>query len=218
MSYKNLIFDLDGTLWDPRATIIKVWNEVLMRDDLIKKEMKPEDMNQYLGLLADDILKDIIPGISDQKVKEVLSEVVQRESKVLRLHGGILYEGVSETLHHLAGNHQLFIVSNCQDGYIEAFLDYYQFNDLFTDIECYGRTQKPKSENIRLIMERNDLSPENSVYIGDTQTDYNSAKANGLPFIFCEYGFGELSTKDYKPSVSKISDLESWVSSTVSKL
>ncbi|WP_157967919.1 HAD family hydrolase [Chryseobacterium elymi] len=208
MSYKNLIFDLDGTLWDPRATIIKVWNEVLMRHELIKKEMKPEDMNQYLGLLADDILKDIIPGISDQKIKEVLSEVVQQESKVLRLHGGILYDGVAETLHHLAVNHQLFIVSNCQDGYIEAFLDYYQFNDLFTDIECYGRTKKPKSENIRLILERSHLSSENSVYIGDTQTDYDSAKTNGLPFIFCEYGFGKLSTDDYKPSVSKFSDLE----------
>jgi len=209
LSYKNLIFDLDGTFWDPRATIIKVWNEVLIRHDLIKKEMQPEDMNQYLGLLADDILRDIIPGISDQKIKEVLSEVVQRESKVLRLDGGILYEGVAETLKLLAKNHTLFIVSNCQDGYIEAFLDFYQFNDLFTDIECYGRTKRPKSENIRLILERNDLSPENSVYIGDTQTDYDSAKANGLPFIFCEYGFGNLSTDDYKPSISKFSDLES---------
>lgn len=211
MSYKNLIFDLDGTLWDPRATIIKVWNEVLMKHELIKKEMEPEDMNQYLGLLADDILKDIIPGISDQKVKEVLSEVVQRESKVLRLHGGILYDGVAETLRHLAVNHQLFIVSNCQDGYIEAFLDYYQFNNLFTDIECYGRTQKPKSENIRLIMERNNLTPENSVYIGDTQTDYDSATSNNLPFVFCEYGFGKLSTGDYKPSISNFSDLEVYV-------
>jgi len=182
-----------------------------MSRELIKEEMKPEDMNQYLGLLADDILKDIIPGISDQKINEVLSEVVQRESKVLRLHGGILYDGVSETLKVLAKSHKLFIVSNCQDGYIEAFLDYYRFNDLFTDTENYGRTKKPKSENIRLIMERNHLSSENSVYIGDTQTDYDSAKLNDLPFIFCEYGFGKLSTNHYKPSVFKFSDLELYV-------
>ncbi|WP_223559266.1 HAD family hydrolase [Chryseobacterium lathyri] len=212
MKYKNLIFDLDGTLWDPRATIIKVWNEVLMKHELIRKEMKPEDMNQYLGLLADDILKDIIPGISDHKIKEVLSEVVQRESKVLRLHGGILYDEVSETLKVLAKNHKLFIVSNCQDGYIEAFLDYYQFNDLFTDIECYGRTKKPKSENIRLILERNHLSIENSVYIGDTQTDYDSAKANGLPFVFCKYGFGKLSDSLYESSIFTFSDLRTYIS------
>ncbi|MGE6394099.1 HAD family hydrolase [Chryseobacterium scophthalmum] len=208
MNKKNLIFDLDGTLWDPRATIIKIWNEVLTQRQLLQRELKPEDMDQYMGLLFDDILKDIIPGISDQQVQEILVEIVQKENKVLRTHGGILYEGVAETLTNLKKTHDLFIVSNCQDGYIEAFLEYYQFNDLFTDIESHGRTKKPKAENIKLIMERNHLSHENSVYIGDTQTDYDSAKANHLSFIFCEYGFGTLNIPEYKPFVSKFSDLE----------
>ncbi|KFF24972.1 HAD family hydrolase [Chryseobacterium vrystaatense] len=211
MSNKNLIFDLDGTLWDPRATIIKIWNEVLTEHQLITRELKPEDMDQYMGLLFKDILKDIIPGISDQQVQDILSEIVQKENKVLHSEGGILYEGVAETLKNLSKNHKLFIVSNCQDGYIEAFLEYYQFNDLFTDIESHGRTKKAKSENIKLLMERNHLSAENTIYIGDTQTDYDSASANGLPFIFCKYGFGKLNASDYKPSVSKFSDLESCV-------
>lgn len=208
MNKKNLIFDLDGTLWDPRATIIKIWNEVLTQRQLLQRELKPEDMDQYMGLLFNDILKDIIPEISDQQVQEILLEIVQKENKVLRAHGGILYEGVAETLTNLKKTHNLFIVSNCQDGYIEAFLEYYQLNNLFTDIESHGRTKKPKAENIKLIMERNHLSHENSVYIGDTQTDYDSAKANHLSFIFCEYGFGTLSIPEYKPSVSKFSDLE----------
>jgi phosphoglycolate phosphatase len=208
LNKKKLIFDLDGTLWDPRATIIKIWNEVLTQRQLIKRELKPEDMDQYMGLLFDDILKDIIPGISDQQVQEILLEIVKKENKVLRTHGGILYEGVAETLTNLKKTHNLFIVSNCQDGYIEAFLEYYQFNDLFTDIESHGRTKKPKAENIKLLMERNHLSHENSVYIGDTQTDHDSANANHLSFIFCEYGFGTLNIPEYKPSVSKFSDLE----------
>ncbi|MCT2406459.1 HAD family hydrolase [Chryseobacterium antibioticum] len=211
MSYKNLIFDLDGTLWDSRATIIKIWNKVLNKYQLIKKDLKPEDMNQYMGLLADDILKDIVPGISDQQVQEVLSEIVLSENQVLHIYGGILYDGVEETLKSLAKNHKLFIVSNCQDGYIEAFLAYNKFSDLFSDFESYGRTQKPKSENIQLLMERNHLNIENSVYIGDTQTDYNSAMSNHLPFIFCEYGFGKLSTGDYKPFVSKLSELKDFI-------
>ncbi|KMQ64817.1 hypothetical protein ACM46_11365 [Chryseobacterium angstadtii] len=211
MSYKNLIFDLDGTLWDSRLTIIKIWNNVLNQYQLLQKDLKPEDMDQYMGLLADDILRAIVPGISDQQVNEVLSEIVNSENKVLHVEGGILYNGVEETLKNLAKTHRLFIVSNCQDGYIESFLDYYQFNDLFTDIESHGRTKKPKSENIQLIMERNQLSIENSVYIGDTQTDYNAAKVNNLSFIFCEFGFGNLSISDYQPSISTFSDLESYV-------
>jgi len=207
LNTKNLIFDLDGTLWDSRATIIKIWNEVLGRHQLIQRELKPEDMNQYMGLLAHDIIKDIIPGISDLQAQELLSEIVAEENKILHIQGGILYEGVEETLKSLVNTHSLFIVSNCQDGYIESFLDYYQFNDLFVDFESHGRTQKSKSENIQLLMERNDLTIEDSIYIGDTQTDHDSAQENGLPFIFCKYGFGKLTDSLYEPSILTFSDL-----------
>ncbi|WP_167025166.1 HAD family hydrolase [Chryseobacterium sp. Tr-659] len=212
MSTKNLIFDLDGTLWDSRATIINIWNKVLGKHQLIKKELKPEDMNQYMGLLAHDIIKDIIPGISDLQAQELLSEIVAEENKVLRIQGGILYEGVENTLRSLSNTHSLFIVSNCQKGYIESFLEYYQFNDLFVDFESHGRTQKPKSENIHLLMERNHLSIENSLYIGDTQTDYNAAISNNLPFVFCTYGFGKLTESEYQPSISKLSELTLYLS------
>ncbi len=212
MKTKNLIFDLDGTLWDSRATIIKIWNEVLGRHQLLQRELKPEDMNQYMGLLAHDIVKDIIPGISDLQVQELLSEIVAEENKTLHIQGGILYDGVEDTLRSLATNHSLFIVSNCQDGYIESFLDYYQFNNLFTDFESHGRTQKPKSENIKLLMERNGLTIEDSIYIGDTQTDHDSAHENELPFIFCRYGFGNLADSLYGPSILTFSELISHLS------
>lgn len=214
MNTKNLIFDLDGTLWDSRATIIKIWNEVLGRHQLIQRELKPEDMNQYMGLLAHDIIKDIIPGISDLQAQELLSEIVAEENKILHIQGGILYESVEETLKSLADTHSLFIVSNCQDGYIESFLDYYQFNDLFVDFESHGRTQKPKSENIQLLMERNGLTIEDSIYIGDTQTDHDSAQENGLPFIFCKYGFGKLTDSLYEPSIPMFSDLITHISNS----
>lgn len=210
MSYKNLIFDLDGTLWDSRATIIKIWNDVLGKHQLIQQELKPEDMNQYMGLLAHDILKDLLPGISDLQIQELLSEVVVQENKVLRIQGGILYPGVEDTLKSLANTHNLFIVSNCQDGYIESFLEYNQFNTLFADFESHGRTQKTKSENIQLLMERNSLSIEDSVYIGDTQTDYDSATSNELPFIFCEYGFGKLS-QQHTAQISGFSDVKNYI-------
>lgn len=210
MSYKNLIFDLDGTLWDSRATIIKIWNNVLAKHQLIQQELKPEDMNQYMGLLAHDILKDMIPALSDLQAQELLAEIVGEENKVLRIQGGILYPGVEDTLKSMANTHNLFIVSNCQDGYIESFLEYYRIEALFTDFESHGRTQKKKSENIKLLMERNELSIDDSVYVGDTQTDYDSALANSLPFIFCEYGFGKLN-KPHEAQISVFSDLKNHI-------
>jgi len=55
LKYSNLIFDLDGTLWDSRATLVENWSEVLINFDLIQNPLKIDDMNQYMGLLPKDI-------------------------------------------------------------------------------------------------------------------------------------------------------------------
>jgi phosphoglycolate phosphatase len=192
LKYKNIFFDLDGTLWDSRSSIIENWNEILRERNYLSKPLKIEDMNPYMGLLANDILKDLIPGISDEEVKDIMISIAENENKIILEKGGILYPNLAETLAEIAETHSLFIVSNCQEGYIESFLQYFQFQNYFQDFESYGRTGKNKAINISLVLERNKLVPEETVYVGDTDTDYHSAKENGLKFIFCEYGFGIL--------------------------
>lgn len=160
--------------------------------DLLEKDMTVEDMIPYMGMLPTEIMRDLIPGITNDKIQSILTEVAANENQSIQKYGGILYSGVQETLKALRENHSLYIVSNCQDGYIEAFLAYFGFEDLFLDFESHGRTGKEKAYNIQLLMERNNLLANESVYIGDTLTDYESSKANGLDFIFCEYGFGEI--------------------------
>jgi phosphoglycolate phosphatase len=88
-----------------------------------------------------------------------------------------------------AGYH-LYIVSNCQKGYIEAFLEYYKLWDLVEDIECYGNNDLPKGDNIALIVERNSL--ETAVYVGDIQGDYDSSCKAGVKFIHAAYGYGTI--------------------------
>ena len=69
--------------------------------------------------------------------------------------------------------YHLSIVSNCQKGYIEAFLDHYDLWELVEDIECYGNNLRQKGENIRLVVERNRL--DEAVYVGDIQGDYDAS-------------------------------------------
>lgn len=198
MKYKNIIFDLDGTLWDSRGSITENWNEVLMRFELIEKPLEPDDFSSYMGLLSKDILKDLFPKISKETIHEVLLEIANNENTLLQKHGGILYEKVEETLKELAVNKDLYIVSNCQDGYIESFLAYFDFQELFKDFESHGRTGKTKAENIQNVVKRNFLNPDKTVYIGDTQLDCMSATENDLDFVFCEYGFGKMEGENVK--------------------
>lgn len=198
MECKNIIFDLDGTLWDSRRSLIANWNEVLARFELIEKPLELDDLTAYMGHLPKDILKELFPEISPKTIDQILFEIAETENKSLRKHGGVLYENIEETLRELALKHDLYIVSNCQDGYIESFLAYFGFEKLFKDFESHGRTGKTKAENIQNIVKRNFLNPDKTVYIGDTQLDCMSATENDLDFVFCEYGFGKMEGENVK--------------------
>ena len=62
----------------------------------------------------------------------------------------------------------MYIVSNCQKGYIEIFLNLYKLNDIFLILNV-SNTKKSKSDNIDMVKNRNKL--QNPLYIGDTNGD-----------------------------------------------
>jgi len=112
----------------------------------------------------------------------------QKELEILHEVGGELYPGLEETLNYLSKKYKLYIVSNCQSGYIEVFLKLSGVGHYFLGHQCYGTKGNPKAENIKDIV--NDHQLANPVYIGDTMGDYTSATKAGVPFIFANYGFG----------------------------
>ena len=56
--------------------------------------------------------------------------------------------------HYYQKDNRLFIVSNCQDGYIEAFLKAHRLAKYFDDTECWGRTRTCKGESNKILIKR----------------------------------------------------------------
>lgn len=204
MTEKGILFDMDGTLWDASEQVTAAWNIALAKNaDLGGRQITAAQMQNLMGKTMTDIFHILLPNADEKRRTAIAEDCCEEENSYLRSHGAVLYPGVAETLGELSHSYRLFIVSNCQDGYIEAFLAYYGFGSLFTDTECFGRTGKTKKDNIRLLLERNHL--KQAVYIGDTQLDFESAQFAGLPFIHASYGYGEV--KEAAHSINGFSEL-----------
>lgn len=199
----SIIFDLDGTLWDSRKEVANAWSEIMGNYNYERKSITFDEVNDLMGKTIDEIEDILFPEIPKQKRTEILDECGQNEIGYLSKHGAILFDNLEDTLDKLSKKYKLFIVSNCQPGYIETFLDYYNLNKYFKDHECPKNAETVKSDNIKLIVERNDL--KNPVYVGDTQGDANATKDAGLEFVFASYGFGNVDEYQYK--IEKIEDL-----------
>lgn len=208
---KAIIFDLDGTLWDSSKEVIDSWNIALDKCHDVDFRLTVEDMQNLMGKTIDEIAKILFFNKSEQRQQEIMKECMIEEEIYLRKHGGILFPELENTLEELSKSYKLFIVSNCQEGYIETFLEYYNLEKYFLDIENAGRTKKPKGENIKLIIERNKLNK--AVYVGDTQGDYEATKIAGIPFIHAKYGFGKINEETY--FINEISELPALVSSII---
>lgn len=200
---KGLIFDLDGTLWDATKQIVISNNETLSRHPDITKRVTVPEMQSYMGKTIEEIAALAFPDMPEDKRNAIMYECCFDEAQYFRDHGGDLYPNLCGALSEAKKRYHLFVVSNCQDGYLQACLDYHKLWDYFDDIEMAGRTGLTKGDNIRLIMDRNGL--DSAVYIGDTMSDFAAAQAAGIPFIHAAYGFGEVPEAKYKiESISQI--------------
>lgn len=194
---KGVIFDMDGTVWDSSENVAASWTEMIKKAGYQEHFVTRDDITGVMGKPMDVIADTLFTYTTEGPERDALRAACENyENEYLREHGGILYDGVFETWEKLKKmGYHVYIVSNCQAGYIEAFLEHYGISygteeDLVEDIECYGNNFLQKDENIRLIATRNALT--SSCYVGDIQSDYDATTAAGLPFIHARYGFGTI--------------------------
>lgn len=190
----SIIFDVDGTLWDSTAICAQAWNTIIRREtdlDLITEKT----LKGLFGRLLPDIAKIIFPNETTERQLDLINQCCQEEHRALLAQCAPLYPELEETLRELSQNHRLFIVSNCQAGYIEVFLETSGLGHYFEGHLCPGDTGNAKADNILQIIREYQLKAP--VYVGDTDGDYRATKAVGIPFVYASYGFGDVSSPDY---------------------
>lgn len=203
MKKQGIIFDMDGTLWDSAEGVAQSWNCIVAQEYTPDRVITAEEIQSVMGKTMDKLAEALFPELPEAQRMELLEKCCAYENEYLKEHGGILYDELENTLKRLYAEYPLYIVSNCQSGYIEAFLEYYGFGHYFEDIECYGNNGLKKGDNIRRLAERNGLT--DSVYVGDIQGDYDASREAGVKFIHAAYGFGTVA--EDVPAIRCIAEL-----------
>ena len=186
----SIIFDVDGTLWDSTDVVARAWTQYLREKEHMEIEITSQKLMTLFGQLLPDLAKALFPDLSEEEQLRVIDACCQAEHEALLKECAPLYEDLEQTLQKLSAEYPLFIVSNCQAGYIEVFLQATGFSKYFKGHLCPGDTGMAKAENITRIVD--DYHLNSPVYVGDTMGDYEACRKAGVPFIFASYGFGNV--------------------------
>lgn len=189
---KNIVFDLDGTLWQTTKSYVYAYHK-LCEYYGIEDKVDDQVVTTYLGVRLDILLAELFPTIED-KTSLGLRALNYSVEYLMQNKDDCCFEGVSELLCKLSKNYEVYIVSNCLKGYVEAFLEISKTADYVKDFFTieYGE----KYEHLTKIS----LGVEGkTLYVGDCDDDYNFI-LNHYDIVFCyaSYGYKSCAKYDYK--------------------
>lgn len=207
LPYDSIIFDLDGTLWDASAAITLAFQAARRAVDYVHHDVTLAQVRAVTGQPYATVYARLFPDLPAGRLAEFGVLCARHELAAARQPGGTLYPDLEPTLAYLRGRgYRLFIVSNCQLGYVEAFFDHSGLAHYFEDHQCFGTKRLPKADNIREVMARHGLRAP--VYVGDTPGDWAASQAAGVPFVFAAYGFGRLGPAEAPVRIARLRDLQ----------
>ena len=189
MKYKNILFDLDGTLTDSKPGIVKSICKALQYFGI---DYSAINLDLFIGPPLMNSLVDM--GINHQKAEEIVKIYREYYGKE-GIYENSLYESISEMLACLKTNgHTLIIATAKSQPYANIVLDNFNIAQYFTCISAsdINRTFDTKQRIIEDALKVCDITNLNStVMIGDRKYDITAAKAVGIAAIGVLFGYGD---------------------------
>jgi phosphoglycolate phosphatase len=191
MSFKAIIFDLDGTLLDTLQDLATSVNAVLKSYELAEHPVAA--YRYFVGDGIDVLVQRAFPdGLVDEQGLDVLVAAVKEEYAQHWSDQTRPYPGVAELLNYLEANEiPKAIFSNKPHEY--TLLTVAKLLSDWTFSHIYGinanMPRKPDPHGALLIAEQLSLKPEEIIYLGDTDTDMQTAVSGGFFPVGATWGF-----------------------------
>ncbi|MDR1664807.1 MAG: HAD family hydrolase [Clostridiales bacterium] len=188
---KYILFDLDGTLTDPKTGITKSVQYSLKAFDIHVTDI--DSLISFIGPPLRDSYKKYY-GFNDEKVENAVVKYREYFSEK-GIFENTPYQGIDTMLENLHNAGKYLIVATSKPVvYAEKILKHFNLHQYFCFIsgsELDGRRSK-KSEVLRYALENMNISEhEECVMVGDREHDIIGAKEIGMESIGVLYGYGD---------------------------
>ncbi len=191
MRYRAVIFDLDGTLVDSLSDLATSGNELLAG---YKETPRPVEEYRYLvGNGSRKLVERLLPGAKEAEIDEALGKYKEIYARRL-IRQTKPYPGIPALLEALAARHIPMAV--CTNKHTSAAAEV--LTHLFAPgtFAAYvgdrpGVPRKPDPTNVRYLLEKLRILPEETAYLGDTSVDMETAVNTGTLPVGVLWGFRE---------------------------
>ncbi|MCF8030358.1 MAG: HAD family hydrolase [Desulfohalobiaceae bacterium] len=177
-SLRGVIFDCDGVLIDSREANVRFYNLIL--EALGLPEMAPEDEDYVHSRTVMESLRHIVPH---SELERAFQEAGRISYKAV-LPWIRLQDGLIQALERLRSKGVPCAINTNRTGTMGLVLDQFGLRPYFSPVVTANTVQHPKPhpESLYWILSAWELTPENVVFIGDTDVDCRTAAAAGVPF------------------------------------
>jgi phosphoglycolate phosphatase len=191
MSYKNILFDLDGTLTDPYEGITNSAKYALGKFNI--SEEAAGDLSRFIGPPLEMSFREFYHFDEEDTKKAV---AFYREYYALKgMYENKLYDGMETVLQSVKrrGLH-CFTATSKLDKFARLVLQHFNIDHYFDGIvgSNIDGTRSEKGDIIKHLLEEYHLKKEETVMIGDTKYDTSGAKKNGIDTLAVTYGYGSV--------------------------
>ncbi|MBE6524713.1 MAG: hypothetical protein E7Z65_07610 [Thermoplasmata archaeon] len=183
-----IIFDKDGTLMDSSPGSVATIKEMAKR---LGKELPPDEeiVRALCGPFGPVIIS--LLGLDKDRQNEMLLLFVKVYYEQEGYKDFVEYPDMPEVIRELSGRHMLEIATMMYDDFAVRSMKVMGVEGCFLKINGVGPNHLvSKTDLIRECMEAAECTPEETVMVGDSMDDLESARKAGVEFIGVTYGFG----------------------------
>lgn len=198
MKYEYLVFDLDGTISNPKDGIVKSLNYALSAHGFETQD--ENELCAYIGPPLDSAFMTITKSDDPELVSSLICKYRERYSDV-GFSENFLYSGIPEVLEQLSSNPdiKLGICTSKRVDFAERILDLFGLRHFFSFVNG-GDVGVEKWQQLGSLLEQGAINKK-SVMIGDRYVDITAAQKNNLQSAGVLWGFGSHSElSQHEPS------------------